>query len=187
MRIVAGLMLTFIIFTSCSKSDQGIAGITGTWIFTNSAVFSYAYPSVLTGNTNPIGVSTGSTSLDSCRITFNSNDSYSFTNFRQPADNGEYTITQDSFLVIKPDTADFVKFNYTPPTLIAITDTLPAHPPSYSPYTGFQYSTDTILFKKTSNNNIVFSGAWIGKAAQPILPGNDTLILYVSYHYFKRQ
>lgn len=181
--ILAGLILSLTLITSCSKNDNSNALI-GTWTFTNQSINSFAYPSVLNNNSFPVGVSTWSIAVDSIKLTFDNSGNYTFSNFHLPVDKGKYTIVKDSFLVIKPDTSDFVKFNYSlqsgtfgsgiPPT------------PVYSPYSNFHFSTDTVIFKLT-NNNIVFSGIWVTKANHPINPSNDTLLLNQSLNYFKRQ
>ncbi|MGF7229931.1 hypothetical protein [Arachidicoccus sp.] len=178
------LYLTFLV--SCSKSDISSNNtVVGTWIFTNQTINSYAYPAVLTNSPFPIQNSTSSTTLDSIKITFDNSGNYTFRNFHLPIDNGKYTIVQDSFIIIKPDTAAFIKFNYSLPSFTTGTGNQP--PSGYSPYTNFHFSTDTILFKKSTNNNITFSGTWLTKATSPILPSNDTLILNQSLNYFRRQ
>jgi hypothetical protein len=184
------LSFIFTLFVSCKKNNpQQQNSIVGSWIFTNQSTVSYAYPSVLNDNPFPIASSTSSTTVDSIKITFDNSLSYTFANFRLPIDNGTYIIAQDSFLVINPDTAGFVKFNYTVPTITAIVDTTPGvlPVPVYAPYSNFHYVSDTILFKKTMANNIVFSGVAVTKANQPILPSNDTLVLTIISNYFKKQ
>lgn len=189
-RLFIGLILILTLFVSCSKNNtQTSSSVVGTWIFTNRSIASYAYPSVLTNNPFPIAISSSSTTIDSIKVTFDNNGNYSFINYHLPIDNGTYIVVQDSFIVISPDTAGFVKFNYTLPTLIGANDTTPGVPPVpiYAPYANFQYTSDTILFKKSANNNIIFSGAWLTKANQPIIPSNDTLVLNQSLNYFKKQ
>src|SRR5215467_15177994 len=106
--IRSALILT--LFLSCNKnSTQQSNSVVGTWIFTNQTTVSYAYPSVLNNDTFPIANSTASTTSDSIRVTFDNNGNYTFMNYRLAADNGTYIISQDSFMVINPDTAGFIK------------------------------------------------------------------------------
>lgn len=183
---IIGLILGFTLLVSCSKSDSSPSNIiVGTWIFTNQLTLSYAYPSGLTNNPFPIGSSSSSTTLDSIKITFDNNGNYAFRNFHFPVDNGKYMIVQDSFIIIKPDTADFVKFNYSLPSYSFGTG-IPQNPVNL-PYSNFHFSSDTILYKKSTSNNIIFSGSWLSKANSPIIPGNDTLILNQSLNYFRRE
>ena len=184
-KIFMTLILCPTLIVSCSKNDVSpTKAVVGTWIFTNQLTNSFAYPSVFT-NPFPIGNTSWSTNVDSIKITFDKNGNYTFWNFHLPIDNGKYSIAQDSFIIIKPDTADFVKFNYSLPLLTVGTGIPPIG--VYSPYSNFHFSSDTILFKKSASNNIVFSGAWLTKASNPIIPGNDTLILNQSLNYFKRE
>jgi|SRR6188474_1290255 len=184
-KIFIALILCLTLIVSCSKSDVSPTNaVVGTWIFTNQLTNSFAYPSVLT-NPFSVGNTSWSTTFDSIKITFDNNGSYTFWNFHLPVDNGKYSIAQDSFIIIKPDTADFVKFNYSLPLLTGGTGIPPIL--VYSPYSNFHFSSDTILFKKSTSNNIVFSGAWLTKATYPIIPSNDTLILNQSLNYFKRE
>lgn len=184
------LAFVFTLFISCKKNNaEPSNSIAGTWVFTNQSTVSYAYPSVLNNNSFPIASSTSSTTIDSIKIIFDNSLNYTFANYRLRTDNGTYTIAQDSFLVIKPDTADFVKFNYTVPTITAIADTTPGilPIPVYAPYSNFHYVSDTILFKKTTANTIIFSGVAVTKSNQPIFPSNDTLVLTIISNYFKKQ
>lgn len=184
-KIFIGFFLILTSIVSCSKSDISSGNaVVGTWVFTNQLTNSFAYPSVLT-NPFPVGNTSWSTSVDSIKITFDNNGNYTFWNFHLPVDNGKYFIAQDSFIIIKPDTADFVKFNYSLPLLTGGTGIPPV--PVYSPYSNFHFSSDTILFNKSTSNNIVFSGAWLTKANSPIIPSNDTLILNQTLSYFKRK
>src|SRR6476661_3081944 len=165
-KIFIAVILCLTLIVSCSKSDVSPANaVVGTWIFTNQLTNSFAYPSVLT-NPFPFGNTRWSTTVDSIKITFDNNGNYTFWNFHLPIDNGKYSIAQDSFIIIKPDTADFVKFNYSLPLLTVGTGIPPIG--VYSPYSNFHFSSDTILFKKSASNNIVFSGAWLTKASNPI-------------------
>ncbi len=185
-----GLLISLAIVSSCSKKDSlPSTALVGKWVFTNQVITSFAYPWVLHNNSFPIATSNFSTTLDSIQIVFDNNGNYIFRNFHLPIDNGTYTIAQDSFIIINPPTADFVKFNYVMPSLSAFVDTLPGviPPATYTPYSNFQYTSDTILFRKTSNNGLVFSGSWLIKASQPLIPTNDTLILNQSFNYFKKQ
>ena len=112
-KIVFGYVLGLALLISCSKNDSAISNeIAGTWVFTGQVINSFAYPSVLT-NPFPIASSGLSTSLDSIKITFDNNGNYTFSNFKLPVDRGTYKIVKDSMLVINPDTAAFVKFNYS--------------------------------------------------------------------------
>jgi len=184
-RTSALAILFLALILSCSKSnDKPANDISGTWVFTHQVVFSYAYPSVLT-QPYPISTSNWATTYDSIRIHFDGAGNYSFLNFRWPVDQGKYTIAQDSFLIIKPDTADFIKFNYMLPGFSAYNGTDTIVLPT-SPYAGFKFSSDTLLFKK-SGNDIVFSGAWFTRANAPVIPSNDTIMLNQSASYFKKQ
>lgn len=182
--IFSGLLLSMTFIVSCSKNDTLNSNIlVGSWTFTNQAINSFAYPSVLNNNPFPVGTSTMSIAIDSIKLTFDNAGNYTFSNFHLPVDKGKYTIVQDSLLVIKPDTSDFVKFNYTLQSVTFVSGIPPV--PIYSPYSSFHFSTDTIRFKLT-NNNIIFSGVWVTKANHPIIPSNDTLLLNQSLNYFKR-
>ena len=181
--ILTGILFSLLVITSCSKSNSSPSNsIVGTWIFTNQITFSNPYPAILT-NMNPLVNSTYAISSDSINVTFSNNGDYSFSNFHLPVDKGTYSIVQDSFLVIKPDTSDFVKFNYTLPTVVFGTGTSTNQP---LPYAGFQFTSDTILFKRT-NNNIAFTGAWLAKADRPLQPSGDTILLNQVINYFKKQ
>jgi hypothetical protein len=183
-KIAIGFALSLTLLISCSKDDNsGSNAIVGTWVFTSRATNSFAYPSVLT-NPFPIGSSSWSTSSDSIKISFDNKGSYTFLNFNLPVDKGNYVIAQDSFLIIKPDTADFVKFNYSLSSVAFSSGTSPA---PVSPYNDFHFSSDTIIMKKSANNEITFSTFWLTKAQNPIIPSNDTLILNHSLNNFKRQ
>jgi hypothetical protein len=178
------IILCLAFMVSCSKSDVSPTNaVVGTWIFTNQFTNSFAYPSGLT-SPFPVANTSWSTTVDSIKITFDDNGNYTFWNFHLPVDKGTYSIAQDSFIIIKPDTADFVRFNYSLPVLTTGTGIPPVV--VYSPYSNFHFSSDTILFNKSTNNNIVFSGVWLTKADNPIIPSNDTLILNQSLNYFKR-
>lgn len=183
-NVATGLFLSLTLIVSCSKNDNSASNsVVGTWIFTNQLINSFAYPSVLTNHV-PIGSASWSTAFDSVKISFDNNGNYTFSNFHLPVDKGKYIISQDSFIIIKPDTAGFIKFNYSLPSVTFSSGTTPVQ---ISPYSDFHFSTDTILFKKSTNSNIVFSGLWLTKAKNPIIPSNDTLILNQSFNYFKRQ
>lgn len=175
-------ILTLIILSACSKSGEPPSNkIVGTWAFTNQLGKSFSYPSILT-NPLPFSVSSWSVSVDSIKVTFNNNGSYSFSNFRLPTDRGSYSIVQDSLLVIKPDTAGFIKFCYSTPTLTAGSGTLPI----YIPYSNFYFSSDTILFKKLTADQIAFTSFWLSKPSQPIQPSLDTIVINQAVSYFKR-
>ena len=183
-KIAFKLALSLTLFASCSKHDNSASNsIIGTWVFTSQVTTSFAYPSFLT-NPFPVGSSSWSTSSDSIKISFDNTGNYIFFNFKLPADKGKYVIAQDSFLIIKPDTAGFVKFNYSLPSITFSPGTSPVPVP---PYNDFHFSSDTILIKKSTINNIAFSGIWLTKAKNQILPGNDTLILNYSVNNFRRQ
>jgi hypothetical protein len=170
---------------ACSKSNNPPSNaIEGTWIFTNQSTFSYPYPEVLT-NPLPFTATSSSTTVDSIKISFYNNGTYTFSNFKLPIDNGTYVIAQDSFLIIKPDTSGFVKYNYTLPLIYSFTG--PNPPPAPPPYAGFIFTSDTILFKKSDNKTIAFSGVWLAKSNSPIIPSNDTIILNQCINYFKLQ
>jgi len=184
MKLIA-LLLLLTLGLACSRTNNSPANaIAGTWIFTNQSTFSYAYPDVLT---NPLPFATGryTTTIDSIKISFFNNGTYAFSNFRLPIDNGTYIIAQDSLLIIKPDTSGFVKYNYTLPVTYSFTG--PNPPLTPPPYAGFIFTSDTILFKKSNNNTIAFSGIWLAKAVSPIIPSNDTIILNQCINYFKLQ
>ena len=185
MKKIAILLTSgLILIMSCSKDTNTTSNtVVGTWVFTNQITNSFAYPSALT-NPFPIGVTNWTTSFDSIKIIFDKTGSYTFLNFNLPVDKGEYRITSDSFIIIKPSTAGFVKFNYSFVSVTFSTGTTSTPAP---PYPDFKFSSDTILFKKSTNNKIVFSGKWLTKANNPILPGNDTLILHQSFNYFTKQ
>jgi hypothetical protein len=184
-KIANVLIVGLILIVSCSKNDNPVSNtVVGTWIFTNQSTNSFAYPSVLTNNPYPVGSTSWFTSSDSIKISFDNNGNYTFSNFRLPVDNGKYIVAQDSFIIIKPDTAGFIKFNYSLPAITFSSGTTPL---PISPYLDFHFSSDTILFKKSTNNNIVFSALWLTKAKNPVISSNDTIILNQSLNYFKRQ
>lgn len=177
-----GQLLIVFIFCSCSKSGSELSSkVVGTWAFTNQFGQSFSYPSILQ-NPFPFSVSNWSISVDSVKVSFDNTGSYSFSNFRLPIDRGTYSIVQDSLLVIKPDTAGLIKFCYSTPTLTAGTGI----PPVAIPYSNFRFSSDTILFTKTSDNKLVFTTFWLSKAAQPLQPGLDTIIINKAVSYFKQ-
>ena len=166
---------------SCSKNDNLTANpIAGTWVFDSSFAISYAYPSLY----NVVYVYGSTNSGGDVRVTFDNNHNYTFSNSIYPIDRGVYSIVQDSFLVIQPDTAALVKLNYTLPILFSGSSggSLPPIPP---PYYGFQYTSDTILFK-IANNNLILSGVWLSKAATPLFPSDDTMQLNRVTNYFKK-
>jgi hypothetical protein len=169
---------------SCSKNDDSVSNpVVGTWVFTNRVTNSFAYPSVLT-NPFPIGSSSWSVSSDSIKISFDNDGNYTFLNFNLPVDKGSYILAQDSFLIIKPDSADFIRFNYS---LSSVGFSSGTNPDPVPPYHDFRFSSDTVVMKKSTNNNITFAALWLTKAQNPIIPSNDTLILNYSLSNFKRQ
>jgi hypothetical protein len=176
--------LSWISLISCSKNDHSVSDpVVGTWVFTNRVTNSFAYPSVLT-NPFPIGSSSWSISSDSIQISFDNDGNYTFLNFNLPVDKGSYILAQDSFLIIKPVSSDFIKFNYSLSSVGFSSGTNPAPVP---PYNDFRFSSDTIVMKKPTDNNITFSALWLTKAQNPIIPSNDTLILNYCLSNFKRQ
>lgn len=182
--IFSVIFLSWISLISCSKTDDSVSNpVVGTWVFTNRVTNSFAYPSVLT-NPFPIQSSSWSISSDSIKIRFDNDGNYTFLNFNLPVDKGSYVLAQDSLLIIKPDSADFIRFNYS---LSSVTFSSGTNPAPVPPYNDFRFSSDTIVIKKSTNNSITFSAIWLAKAQNPIIPSNDTLILNNSLSNFKRQ
>jgi hypothetical protein len=174
------------VLASCNKNESPATNaIVGTWVFTNQFSQTYSYPSFLT-NTNPISVSTWSISSDSIKATFDNNGNYSFEKFRSPIDYGKYTIFNDSLLIIKPDTSGFVKFCYTSPTFY-VSSWIPGTPLPQLPNVNFHFTSDTILFKKSNTDNIMFTAFWLTKSSTPVLPSGDTIIINQANSYFKKQ
>lgn len=176
-------LATWVTFAACKKTGTGPSNIlVGTWVFTHQQTATYAYPSVLV-NRNPLSVGQQSVSFDSIRVSFFSDGSYTFSNFRLPTDKGTYTLSGDSLLIIHPDTAGFLKFNYTMPQVNAG----PVPPVSSGPaYAGFQFTTDTIGVH-IENGQAIFLGAWITSSAMPLIPSGDTLVLNEVINYFTRK
>ncbi|WP_462222685.1 hypothetical protein [Ferruginibacter sp.] len=182
-----GLIATcLIVIASCNK-DNNLPpnSIVGTWIFTNQFTQTYSYPSIL-NNPFPISVSSWTISGDSIKATFDNNGNYSFVNFRSPIDNGTYTILHDSLLIIKPDTSGFIKFCYTTLNFYAFSWT-PGTPLPQLPYSNFHFTSDTILFKKSNVDNIIFTAFWLTKASRPLLPSGDTIIINQANSNFKKR
>jgi hypothetical protein len=170
---------------ACNKHDNPSNAVVGTWVFTNQFNKFYSYPSVVT-DPNPISASTWSLSYDSIKVRFENNRNFTFTNFRLPIANGTYTIVQDSLLVIKPDTSSFIKFCYSTPTVTFGSFIPPPVQQIALPYANFHFTSDTILFRKSSANDLAFTTFWFTKntARQP---SRDTLTLNEANSYFKRQ
>ncbi len=172
---------------SCSKtSDSSPNDIAGTWVFTSGVSASYAYPAVLQNPSAIVEQGNTVVSDDSIRITFNGNGSYTFLNHRLPPDAGTYRVSQDSFLIIQPDSAAFIKFSYPALGVVAGTTDTSGTLPKPEPYANFQFVSDTILIKKSSNG-IIFSTAWLTHTSYPLALTNDTLLLNINSSNFKRQ
>lgn len=179
------LFICFIIFASCKPNNNTPSNaITGTWKFTNQFSQTYSYPSIL-NDPIPVSVSSWSISIDSIRATFDNNGNYSFVNFRSPKENGTYSIFQDSLLIIKPDTSDFVKFCFTTPTFNAFS-WVPEAPLPELPYSDFYFTSDTILFKKPDADNIIFTAFWLTLASKPLQPSGDTILVNQANSNFKK-
>ena len=177
----------WMMIASCTKDDDSSStAIAGTWIFTNQFSQSYSYPSVLLNNPYPISVSQWMVSNDSIKVTFDNSGHYSFSNSRFPVDTGTYTIIHDSLLIIKPDTSAFVKFCYTTPNFYGFSWT-PGIPLPQLPYANFHFTSDTILFKKPGANSIIFTAFWLTKAAAPLIPSGDTIIVNQASSSFKKR
>jgi hypothetical protein len=183
-RTAIAFTITLLLLTSCSKTENPAANkLVGTWIFTNRISTSFAYPSVLT-NPFPLASSSWSISMDSIKISFDNSGNFIFSNFNLPVDKGKYVVVKDSILIIDPDTAGLVKFNYS---LISLTNSSTTGPVQYLPYQDFRFSSDTIIMKGLTSNHLSLSTNWLTKATNPIIPSNDTLILNASVNNFKRQ
>jgi len=181
--------------TACSKNASD--SIVGTWVFTNQFTAS-SYTDHTLSPLYPSTYSTMALSNDSIRIVFNGNGTFTFYNFHLPVDQGTYSIVRDSLLVIQPDTAGFVKFNYPQPAATFSTTTPPVVPPViipgdpstypvYAPYANFHFISDTIQFKITSGK-VAFSTTWLSKQ-QPsgAVPTSDSLVINQCGNFFTRQ
>ncbi len=195
MKLLSQIMILLIgvLFVACSKKSSSPSdSLAGTWIFTNQLTQSSVPVSTSLIGSSPSVTTSWTAPADSIKITFDGNGSYTFLNFHLPIDRGTYTILKDSFLVIHPDTADFVKFNYTLPVIgFSGTVTTPTSPtttpllPTYVPYTNFHFVSDTILFRKaTDNSKLTFIGTWRTTQAAP---ANDTIVLNQCTNFFIRQ
>lgn len=175
--IIIGIILVSI--CSCSKKgNEPSNSITGTWSFKTQSGATFTYPSILT-NPQPVALSHSTVSDNSIKINFN-NGNYTFLNHQLPADYGSYTIVQDSMLIIQPDSSKFVAFCYTANFITASSTTVP------TPYMPFHYYGDTIIFKKLTNDSLIFKAYWSNKYSMPIQPSQDTILLNQAYSYFKK-
>lgn len=171
------VLFLFMLILSCSKNSETSSTnpIVGSWRFTNQTNISFPYPS---GLNNPFATGTSNfiISNDSIKVSFDNNGNYFFSNFRLPIDIGTYKIIQDSFLIIKPDTAGLIKFCYNVPVFIGGTG-LPPNPILLTPfpYTNFQFSSDTIILKISNNSEVDFTAYRFTKRAIPYLPSGDTI------------
>ena len=179
------LALLCIIYSCSKKSDSSPGDITGTWVFTSSMSTSYDYPAVLQNPSAIVERGNSIVSDDSIKITFNSNGNYTFLNHSLPPDAGSYRVSQDSFLIIQPDSAAFIKFNYPAMGLFGLTDTSGTLPKP-EPYADFHFVSDTILVKR-SGNALTLSTAWLTHTSYPLPITNDTLLLDISSSNFQRQ
>lgn len=188
MKYLALIRLAFLIcvFVACNKKDNPSNSVVGSWVFTNQFNKFYSYPSVVT-DPNPISASTWSLSYDSIKITFENNGNFTFTNFRLPVAKGTYSILQDSLLLIKPDTSAFIKFCYSTPTATfgSFIPQIPIQQVAL-PYANFRFTSDTMLFRKSSATNLAFTTFWFTKNT-PRQPSRDTLTLNEVNSYFKKQ
>lgn len=205
----------FLIFagglSSCQK-DKPVATekLSGTWIFTDENMVTFAphgsqvpmssfkgsainFHTITTAGYGMLATSSMTMTDGSIRITFNGQGTYTFASPWRPDETGHYRVVQDSLLVIQPDSADFIKFNY--PTMsvsagsviITSVDSLPA----YDPYDNddYQFIGDTVYFTCPDNHReLTLATSWISKAAAPTEPfWKDTLLLQAHIAHFRRQ
>ncbi len=177
------------LFTACSKSETKTS-ITGTWYFTGSVGMSTPY-SATNNLLQPdlTSVYKSETSLKDIKVTFSSDGHYNFFNRTLPEDKGTYLL-RDSFLIIQPKESDFIKFNY--PAMgrtvsggyISPGDSLSIPMPPYEPYAGFEYVSDSIVYK-IKGGKMSLVTAWLSKYSKPQSTDVDTMLIQ-SVNYFEK-
>lgn len=158
MKKATTLFLIFIFF-SCKK-DDGVSNnnLIGNWTFTNE-----------TSTTSWNWAAT----TDSMYVTFDNSNHYVYRQYSYPVDNGTYSISKDSIVILKPDSSYSSFFHLLHNLFVNGPDSV------------WHFTDEKLSFKINNLNQLIINSSWSGTYVSGNPPTNN----FVQNHFYfvKRQ